>query len=157
MKFNTTHMMIMNPPVGALALLAACLASPLTLAQYDVSWWTVAGGGEMFSTGGGYELGGTIGQTDAGPPGGPMSGGGFDLAGGFWQQPLVTTCGDANCDGVVDGADIDPFFRALGNPTQWLATYSCDFVVANDANRDGAVDGADIDAFFAALATGHCP
>jgi hypothetical protein len=48
---------------------------------YDLSWWTVDGGGNMVSAGGGYELGGTIGQPDAGV----LTGGGYTLGGGFWR------------------------------------------------------------------------
>jgi hypothetical protein len=40
---------------------------------YGLSWWTVDGGGHTFSTGGGYSLGATAGQPDAGV----MTGGGF--------------------------------------------------------------------------------
>jgi hypothetical protein len=47
---------------------------------YDLSWNTIDGGGAMFSTGGSYSLGGTIGQPDAGA----LSGGGYTLVGGFW-------------------------------------------------------------------------
>ena len=47
---------------------------------YDLSWYTIDGGGATFSTGGGYSLGGTIGQADAGT----LSGGGYTLSGGFW-------------------------------------------------------------------------
>lgn len=66
--------------------LAVCLVVALTggvAAQegYDLSWWTVDGGGGMFSTGGNYSLGGTIGQPDAGLLAGP----GYTLAGGFWS------------------------------------------------------------------------
>jgi hypothetical protein len=48
---------------------------------YDLSWWTVDGGGDTLSTGPGYSLGGTIGQPDAGPA---LSGPGYRLTGGFW-------------------------------------------------------------------------
>ena len=56
---------------------------------YDLSWWTADGGGETFSTGGNYSLGGTIGQPDAGllrstaPR--AVAGTGYTLAGGFWS------------------------------------------------------------------------
>ena len=50
---------------------------------YDLTWNTIDGGG-MFSTGGAYSLGGTIGQADAGT----MSGGGYTLSGGFWVNFL---------------------------------------------------------------------
>lgn len=47
---------------------------------YDLSWWTVDGGGHTFSTGGDYSLGGAAGQADAGA----MTGGTYLLDGGFW-------------------------------------------------------------------------
>jgi hypothetical protein len=55
-------------------------AAPVTaLAQYQIDWYTIAGGGGT-STGGVYSVSGTIGQADAGT----MSGGNFTLQGGFW-------------------------------------------------------------------------
>jgi hypothetical protein len=72
--------------------LAACLlilAAVPVLAQsgggYDLTWSTVDGGGGTFSTGGGYSLGGTAGQPDAGL----MTGGGYSLGGGFWGGGAV--------------------------------------------------------------------
>jgi len=67
--------------------LAVCLAALLAggaVAQggYDLSWWTADGGGYTFSAGGAYSLGGTIGQPDAGLLTGP----GYQLAGGFWND-----------------------------------------------------------------------
>ena len=47
---------------------------------YDLSWWTVDGGGGVSSSPG-YSLAGTIGQPDAGV----LSGPGYTLSGGFWQ------------------------------------------------------------------------
>lgn len=46
---------------------------------YDLSWWTVDGGGGT-STGGNLELTGTVGQPDAGA----AAGGTLTLGGGFW-------------------------------------------------------------------------
>ncbi len=67
-----------------LAMLALVLTVSVALAQtgngYDLSWWTVDGGGGE-SSGGGYTLVGTGGQPDAGVL---MSGGSYTLAGGFW-------------------------------------------------------------------------
>ena len=64
--------------------LALLFVASIALAQsggsYDLTWNTVDGGGAMFSTGGSYALGGTIGQTDAGA----LSGGSYALMGGFW-------------------------------------------------------------------------
>jgi hypothetical protein len=48
--------------------------------SYSIDWYKVAGGGGT-STGGIYQVSGTIGQHDAG---GPMIGGNYSLTGGFW-------------------------------------------------------------------------
>jgi hypothetical protein len=74
--------------VIAVAILGVVSASalPLRFASgtivegYTLDWWTVDGGGTMFSTGGNYSLGGSIGQPDAGT----SSGGTYALSGGFW-------------------------------------------------------------------------
>jgi len=62
----------------AIALLLA-VSTALARSGYDLSWWTVDGGGGTTS-GGSYTLGGTIGQPDAGI----LSGGNYTLGGGFW-------------------------------------------------------------------------
>jgi hypothetical protein len=77
----------------ALLLLAAGLllaVGSLAVAQTEVleiTWWTVAGGGETFSSGGNYSLGGTAGQAAAGQP---ASGGPYTSQGGFWAIPAQT-------------------------------------------------------------------
>jgi hypothetical protein len=48
---------------------------------YDLSWYTIDGGGATFSVGGSYALGGSIGQPEAGS----LSGGTYTLSGGFWS------------------------------------------------------------------------
>ena len=72
-----------------LALLAALLLVVTVSAQtgggYDLTWSTIDGGGQTFSTGGDFALGGTIGQADAGA----LQGGEFTLAGGFWTDTTV--------------------------------------------------------------------
>ena len=66
--------------VGAGIALGSGIA--LGAGGYDLSWWTVdGGGGAQAGQGGGYTLRGTIGQADAGT----LSGEGYTLAGGFWQ------------------------------------------------------------------------
>ena len=48
---------------------------------YDLTWNTIDNGGDaMFSSGGSYSLGGTLGQFDVET----LSGGSYSLAGGFW-------------------------------------------------------------------------
>ena len=53
---------------------------------FDLSWFTVDGGGAMSSAGGGYTLDGTAGQPDAGT----TSGGGYTVDGGFWAGAATT-------------------------------------------------------------------
>ena len=47
---------------------------------YDLSWWTIDGGGGRIAAGG-YVLDGSIGQSDASEP---LVAGGYELTGGFW-------------------------------------------------------------------------
>ncbi len=128
--------------------------------DFDLDWWTVDGGGQMRSTGGGFELSGTVGQPDAGA----MTGGGFELAGGFWAVAAATApdvCpGDSNCDGYVSWRDIDYFVAAMTSQAAWQAMFapgtpSCSFN-DNDTNGDGFVSWRDIDPLVALMNT-SCP
>ena len=47
---------------------------------YDLSWWTVDGGGGSLNIDGGYSLNGSLGQPDAGA----LAGNDYVLSGGFW-------------------------------------------------------------------------
>lgn len=76
---KTRHVMFILFLFSAL-LYAQVLVHAQSGAGYDLTWNTVDGGGWTFSTGGGYMLGGTIGQPDAGS----LSGGGYTLNGGLW-------------------------------------------------------------------------
>jgi hypothetical protein len=70
----------LNCTSGVKCLLSALLLLTATcLAQYEISWSTIDGGGGV-SSGGQYVLTGTTGQPDAGV----MSGGDYELLGGFW-------------------------------------------------------------------------
>jgi uncharacterized repeat protein (TIGR01451 family) len=72
-----------------LAITVLLLLAPLAVAQegYDLSWWTVDGGGGASTTlSVGYTLAGTAGQPDAGDHAGATAGGGtYTLQGGFWD------------------------------------------------------------------------
>jgi hypothetical protein len=70
-----------------LVTIVLLLAVPTVLAGsgYDLSWWTVDGGGGSAS-GGPYSLTGTMGQPDAGI----LTGGDYTLGGGFWGPGAVT-------------------------------------------------------------------
>jgi hypothetical protein len=63
-----------------LALLTTVLVTAsIVSADYSISWYTIDGGGGT-SSGGTYEISGTIGQPDAGY----QDGGSYELLGGFW-------------------------------------------------------------------------
>jgi len=72
-----------------------------------------------------------------------------------WESP-VGVRGDANCDGELTFADIDPFVLALSDRAAWEAAYGCDYLAANDVNGDGEVTFTDLDPFVACLVQGGC-
>jgi len=65
--------------LAASTMLLIVLAESSASGQYELSWYTIDGGGGT-SIGGPYELVGTIGQPDAAY----SAGGGYELLGGFW-------------------------------------------------------------------------
>src|ERR1017187_4225032 len=58
-----------------------------TAQSYSIDWYKIAGVGGA-STGGTYQVTGTIGQPDAS---GAMSGGNYSVTGGFWSLYAVQT------------------------------------------------------------------
>jgi hypothetical protein len=101
---------------------------------YDLSWWTIDGGGITFATGGAYELGGTVGQPDASSV---LTGSGFTLTGGFWFTPAcIAHNGDVNGNHCVDDADLLAVLFAFGNTGSNLGRV--------DVNCDQRVDDADL-------------
>ena len=65
-----------------LTLILAGLIPVLSFGQtYRIDWYKIAGGGGT-STGGTYQVNGTIGQPDASQA---MTGGSYSLTGGFWS------------------------------------------------------------------------
>jgi hypothetical protein len=81
---------------AALMTLSACGTTALaqTGGPYDLSWSTSDGGGLMWSVGGVFSLGGTIGQADAGVSQTAT----YACLGGFWSAAGGSPC-YANCDG----------------------------------------------------------
>ena len=83
-----------------------------------------------------------------------------DFAASEVSSYTVAVCGrpgDLNCDGALNGGDIDPFFLAIGDPAAYAAAFpNCDILQA-DMNGDGLVNGGDIDPFFECLGAGVCP
>jgi hypothetical protein len=105
--------------------------------EFEITRSTIDGGGVMRSTGGDFELSGTIGQPDAGV----MSGPGFQLSGGFWFPLSVDDC---NSDGWVDLIDYDDFDDCLSGPGGGLLLPWCDCF---DLDHDEDVDLSDIREF----------
>ena len=132
--------------IRMLMLVAAALGAPVILAvavdsTYDLTWHTIDGGGVMRSTGGDFELSGTIGQPDAGT----MSGGNFTLTGGFWFEVVPSDC---NEDGVVNLFDYDAFQTCLTGPGGGPPPAGCD---CYDFDGDGKItllDFATVQAMF---------
>jgi hypothetical protein len=78
---------------------------------YEITSWTIDGGGVVNATGGSYTLSGTIGQPDAGPR---QSGGAFDLDGGFWPAAIEVVSCPADLAapfGVLNIFDIQVFIQ----------------------------------------------
>ena len=93
-KYDQTHttfnaIPIMNAKNILLAFGASLLAAATMAQSYSIDWFKVSGGGGA-STGGTYQVSGTIGQHDAG---GAMSGGQYSVTGGFWALFAVQTQG----------------------------------------------------------------
>lgn len=110
-----------------------------TLADdFEISRSTIDGGGAMHSTGGGFELSGTIGQPDAGSV---MIGDDFTLTGGFWFR-LVP--GDCNDDGGVNLFDCGDFEACMAGPSIGPGDAPCPCF---DLDADNDVDLADFAEF----------
>lgn len=94
---------------------------PAAVAQgFDISWYTIDGGGSTLCTGGAFQLAGTIGQPDASAA--SMTGGSFSLTGGFWPAmswldpipPSLTGAFSRRWHGASQSFDIN--LLPLGSP-----------------------------------------
>jgi len=67
--------------IALLTLFVLAIGMPVLAAtgSLDLTWFTIDGGGGA-SSGGGYQLIGSLGQPDAGR----LAGGAYTLSGGFW-------------------------------------------------------------------------
>jgi len=116
--------------MSRLIILATCLLMFMlpSLSQgegpYEISWYTIDGGGGM-SSGGPYVLMGTIGQPDADW----SSGGKYELLGGFLP------------DGLLCIVEFEDFARLT---ERWLHTASG---LAGDLDEDNDVDFDDLSRF----------
>lgn len=81
--------------IAGIALLSiACFAQ--SGGGFDLSWGVISAGGVTFSTGGSFQLGGTVGQPLAFGANPLRSGGSFDLTDGFWYVRYATLSGVVN-------------------------------------------------------------
>ena len=129
-----------------LALLSFGVCGASALAQpYEIASFTLDAGGGV-STGGSFELHGTIGQPDAG---GLLSGSAYALTGGFWGSAGTGPCNAADLAlplGTLDFSDVLAFLTAFGvmDPAADLAAPT------------GTFDFTDVIAFLSAFGAG-CP
>ncbi len=134
-----------------LAAISVAMLAPAAYAQPTIDWYTIDGGGGT-SSGGTFELSGTIGQPDAGV----MTGGSFELSGGFWTAaatPPTGTCDyDFNQDENVDLLDAQQMAQVFVGliPAQpgWLD---------GDLNLDENADLTDAQILAAYVVSGICP
>ncbi len=125
-----------------------CFLAQVHAADFTIDWHTIDGGGGA-SNGGTFELHGTIGQHDAGPP--VLAGGKFELTGGFWAAatPKCACLGDMNNDGSKNAADVQQFVDCV------LAGGSC---LCADVDSMNGVTINDVPVFVADLLNGAaCP
>jgi len=115
------------------ALTLAILASSV-LANLELTWSTVDGGGIINAVGGDFTLSGTIGQPDAGV----ATGGKSTLIGGFWGvggcNGFVPVDFDQDCD--VDFGDLLYLDACASGPAN-LVTSGC---LHADLDQDGDID-----------------
>lgn len=97
--------------------------------QLELTRFTIDGGGVMRSTGGAFELSGSIGQPDPGI----LSSGTLELAGGFWFRLAE---GDCNNDGGVNLIDYSGLEECLTGPDGGVIG-GCECF---DVDRSGSVD-----------------
>jgi hypothetical protein len=82
--------------------------------NYSIDWYKIAGGGGT-STGGAYQVSGTIGQPDAN---GALSGGQYSMTGGFWSLiSVVQTAGLPNLTITRAGKNVVVSWPNTGNYT----------------------------------------
>ncbi len=81
----------------------------------------------------------------------------FSVSSDFARQQFQTLRltlakpGDVNCDGYVNGADIDPFVMAITDTAAYDQAYPDCYITLADVNGDGNVNSGDIDGFVMLL------
>ena len=129
MKRNTANAVLISAMAFATTTVLMAGGPP----DFEITRSTIDGGGVMRSTGGDFELSSTIGQPDAGI----MSGGEFELVGGFWFELPPTDCND---DGLVSLLDHETFTACLLGPDGGIDASPCPCF---DVDGDGHVTLSD--------------
>jgi len=72
--------------------------------------------------------------------------------GNDWDSvPVTPLLGDMNCDGMLDGFDVQPFVLALTDPAAYELLWPDCHADRGDIDGSGSVDGFDIQPFVALL------
>ena len=134
--------MIAAASLGFLA--GAAYAGP-SGGNFEIVSYTIDGGGVIDASGGNFSLSGTVGQPDAS---GPLTGGAFELAGGFWPgvSPVVCVADLAAPFGVLNLQDLFAYI-ALFNASDPAADLAAPF---------GTLNLQDLFAYIASFNAG-CP
>ncbi|MCE2967288.1 MAG: GC-type dockerin domain-anchored protein [Phycisphaerales bacterium] len=154
-----------NSIMPALILVAALCgmdARAQSGGDFDLTWYSVDGGGEQVGAGD-IVVFGTVGQGDVDQR---AVGGGFTVVGGFWTIPfqpsvcpadIANTDGEPGADGAVDNGDFTLFFNAFFADISDPIRTSAD--IANTDGElplDGVIDNGDFSLFFSVFFQG-CP
>jgi len=125
---------------ACLVVLLLCACAPAFAQNYSLDWFTIDGGGGT-STGGVYQVSGTVGQPDAGPA---MSGGNYSVDGGFWSiiaavqtpgAPTLTVTLTTTNTAVVSWPYPSTGFALEQNPTIGTTNWTS---VTNTVSNDGS-------------------
>lgn len=113
---------------------------------YEITSFTIDGGGVINATGGVFTLSCTIGQPDAGPQ---QSGGVFELAGGFWPTAISTNTCPAD---FAEPFGVLNFFDVVA----YIGLYNANDPAADIAAPFGSLNFFDISAYIGLFNAG-CP
>jgi hypothetical protein len=116
---------------------------------YSIDWYKIAGGGGA-SSGGTYQVSGTIGQPDAGMT---MSGGNYSLTGGFWALiSVVQTPGAPLLTITYSGNSVTVSWPSPS--TGWTLQQNSDLTTTSWSTSSGISDNGTIKSLTITSPTG---
>ncbi len=130
---------------GLLAVCGGAAFAGPSGGSFEIVSYTIDGGGIIDSSGGAFSLSGTVGQPDAG---GTMTGGSFELTGGFWATVPAVGC-DADLAAPFGVLNLQDVFA-------YLALFNSSDPAADLAAPFGTLNLQDVFAYLAAFNAG-CP